>query len=397
MDVVFESPDSTLSRIANLAIDRIFDQWVYLDYSRVFVTNLTKVSGKIEVYNDGFGVNQGSDGELIVSGSVSNVDPNHMFDMILIGKVRLFGVNQATCDGLTFNVQYKIANFEPLSCHSSEYAWATETGTAAVTSYGAYAASDNDIWVVGANGTIQRGNGSGWTTETSNTSSTLLAVHGTSATDVWAVGVGGTVAHWDGSSWTSSTQGAQNLNGVFAVNASLVYAVGDGGTILRWDGNSWTSMSSGTSENLRGIFGAGLVADDILAVGDNGTMRRLLSGSWVTITSVVSDNFNATYASTPSGYMVFGANGTIRQRGNPFNQFFDAGSPTTENLNGAGGNGSTGFAVGANGTIVRILGESFLPQNALTSAELFGVTVTPNGTAYVVGAGGFITKGTIVP
>jgi len=70
---------------------------------------------------------------------------------------------------------------------------------------GVWAASDTDVWSVGATGTIRhyRGDPLFWeVVDGVPTNEALNAVWGTSDTDVWAVGDAGVVLHYDGTTWS---------------------------------------------------------------------------------------------------------------------------------------------------------------------------------------------------
>jgi hypothetical protein len=70
---------------------------------------------------------------------------------------------------------------------------------------GVWAASDRDVWAVGATGTIRHYRGDPLFWEVVGdvpTKSSLNAVWGTSASDLWAVGDAGVVLHYDGKSWS---------------------------------------------------------------------------------------------------------------------------------------------------------------------------------------------------
>ena len=99
----------------------------------------------------------------------------------------------------------------------------------------------------------------------------LYSVWGSGTNNVWAVGASGTILHWDGSAWTSALSGTTNhLIGVWGSGASDVWAVADSGAILHWDGSAWTSVPSGTTNFLRSVWGSG--ASDVWAVGADGTI-----------------------------------------------------------------------------------------------------------------------------
>ena len=90
---------------------------------------------------------------------------------------------------------------------------------------------------------------------------------GSAADDVFAVGARGTILHWDGKEWSSMDSGSETfLTGVWGTGPHDVYATGSGGTVLRWDGRAWTPMRTGTSWQLNAI--AGVPGGPAFVVGD---------------------------------------------------------------------------------------------------------------------------------
>jgi photosystem II stability/assembly factor-like uncharacterized protein len=93
----------------------------------------------------------------------------------------------------------------------------------------------------------------GWVSWPSPTSNDLYDIEMVSPENIWAVGAGGTILHWNGYDWQQvpsptpydlvcvtmqpGTQGRAGLIG------------GDLATILLWDGSSWTAQSTGWGEN----------------------------------------------------------------------------------------------------------------------------------------------------
>ena len=70
-------------------------------------------------------------------------------------------------------------------------------------------------------------------------------VWGSSANDVYSVGADGSILHYDGSSWSSMDSSTGYwLGGVWGSSASDVFAVGGNGTILHYDGSNWSLMMS---------------------------------------------------------------------------------------------------------------------------------------------------------
>ncbi len=67
----------------------------------------------------------------------------------------------------------------------------------------------------------------------SGTVNGLEGVWGTASNDVWAVGAAGTLLHYNGVAWSTVLSGtASNLNSIWGTAANNIFAVGQGGTIL---------------------------------------------------------------------------------------------------------------------------------------------------------------------
>ena len=114
--------------------------------------------------------------------------------------------------------------------------------------YGIWGSAFDDVFVVGANGTVLHYNGSEWTSMNSTVTNNLQNVWGSSSTDVFAVGNEGTVIHYDGSNWTSMTSNTTaRLNAVWGSSSTDVFVVGNEGVIIHYDGSNWTSMESGST------------------------------------------------------------------------------------------------------------------------------------------------------
>jgi hypothetical protein len=121
-----------------------------------------------------------------------------------------------------------------------------------------WAASDSDVWVVGASGLAYHYDGSTWQRVNAATENYLFSVLGTSQDDVWAVGNTSVATHFDGSGWrlidpgadfsTSSALAGNSQGGVWALTTTGVTGAGDSWrqSLTHWDGNVWTAVSSTT-------------------------------------------------------------------------------------------------------------------------------------------------------
>lgn len=136
--------------------------------------------------------------------------------------------------------------------------------------------SDSDIWCVGAINEATEStynavhwDGKGWELKKISVeykgnmiTPNLEGIFSFSTTDIWVSS--GVPAHYDGNSWTqyhlfdmgilSSTDGA--VNKIWGISPNNFFIVGDIGTIVHFDGTVWTKQSSGTTIDLRDVWGS---------------------------------------------------------------------------------------------------------------------------------------------
>jgi hypothetical protein len=160
----------------------------------------------------------------------------------------------------------------------------------AVTYFGVWGASEDEIWAVGGDpnvisdaATIWRYDGAAWSeVEIPAGAADAIAVYkvwGAAADDVWAVGTGGLVLHWDGAAWSQS-ESATTRN-LFTVHGAggAVYAVGGefSGDVVAYDGTAWTDETpSDPMPQLNGVY-VGVAGP--VAVGTQGAVWRR-DGAW---------------------------------------------------------------------------------------------------------------------
>lgn len=135
----------------------------------------------------------------------------------------------------------------------------------------------NDVWASGDNAVavgeagviLQRNPETGWAEVESGTEADLNAISGTALNDLWAVGADGTVVHFDGVAWAPvPTNKTEALWGVFAPATDAVFVVGNNGTALLYNGTAWEELPTGVTNNLYAIHGASEA--DVWAVGNRG-------------------------------------------------------------------------------------------------------------------------------
>jgi hypothetical protein len=224
-------------------------------------------------------------------------------------------------------------------------------------------------------------------------------VHGSSAQDVWIVGAGGTILHWDGMALRPVPSGAQSdLYAVFAVSATLAYAAGASGLLLVWNGTTWVKATTPTMQDLYAIWADATTA---FVVGQTGTILTPRGGTWSLVPALIPngdpsmpptaiiDHFYAV-TNTGSSVLAFGTNGTVCQYGGTdcthlaIPGFFKtlAGATT-----GPGGT----YVVGIDGAAFSIAGASFTLVTGFPSGYLRAVTA-PGSDVFVVGWDGILAR-----
>lgn len=123
-----------------------------------------------------------------------------------------------------------------------------------------------------------------WTGVDSVSRVPLYGITGSGDNDIWAVGAVGTLRHWSGGptfeSITSPT--THRLNGVWASGPNDVWAVGEHGTILHFDGTSWalgTAVLPIDDLELRSVWGSD--PENVWIAGDGVILRLTAHGSRV--------------------------------------------------------------------------------------------------------------------
>jgi len=169
--------------------------------------------------------------------------------------------------------------------------------------------SSSNVYIVGDAGSVLLYDGSVWTSIVSGTNTYFRGIWGSSASDIIAVGhsSGGQGLYYDGNSWQSISIGGGNLNDVWGTITEK-FAVGYG-TIAHFDGSTWTSMSSGTSQDIRNVWGQ--TSTDIFAVGAGGVILHYNGSAWANINSGTSLEIFSLWGSPDNQIYAVGASGTI--------------------------------------------------------------------------------------
>ncbi len=209
-------------------------------------------------------------------------------------------------------------------------------------------AFDDQVVLVGDQGTVLRRIGGVWRHVDAPTPHNLKAIWGHSSDDFWVVDDAGTVHHahngqwtevalpgekWTGVSglgeevWISSASGSlwrvlpggpvqqlyrapgSVLTSVFAAGPRRVFAVGSGGSILRYNGTQVDQLAGGFSPSLRALHV--INPDDIWAVGDLGALWHYQAGGWQAQPSAFLNDYQGVWASGKNDLWIVGSRALI--------------------------------------------------------------------------------------
>jgi cysteine-rich repeat protein len=200
-------------------------------------------------------------------------------------------------------------------------------------------------------------------------SAPLAAVWAADDNDAVAVGAQGTVVRWNGTAWSPQSSGTTaDLRDVWGRAAGDVYAVGDA-VVVHWDGVAWSSLGfPGTG--MRAIAGD---VDRIYVVGDGGAAWSYDTLGWHALVIGTTADLSDVYAA--GGLVVaVGAAGTIVQ--DDGTGWAPGRTATTANLRAVWGGATDGFfAAGERGTLLFYDGQVWRPM-----ALGRGVTGSPDQT-----------------
>jgi len=218
--------------------------------------------------------------------------------------------------------------------------------------YGMWGAAPDNLYAVGAQGTLVHWDGGGWSLQAGFATQDLKSIYGLDAQHVWAVGLGGAAGEFDGIAWKATPVLAGNvtLSGVFATKGASgpdvwatgqsgvyklgatgwqkynpspyltglaihgsdkdhIWTVGMAGAIAMWDGQLWKSQISGTSIALRGVWAAG--PKSVYAVGEKGQILHYDGSVWSGMPSPVKATLQAVYGTSDSDVWAVGVKGVI--------------------------------------------------------------------------------------
>jgi len=140
--------------------------------------------------------------------------------------------------------------------------------------YGVHAASDGDLWFVGARGTVLRLRPDGVREIPVPLPVDLLAVAGESGDRV-SVGGASSLWSWDGAAWVGEPlpAGVRGIRALRRFPGGEILGVGEGGTVFRGLSGRGFEVVQPVQDSLRGLDC--LDREECLAVGDRGVVLRI--------------------------------------------------------------------------------------------------------------------------
>jgi hypothetical protein len=288
----------------------------------------------------------------------------------------------------------------------------------------------NDVWVVGAAGSVLHWDGSSWSSASVGTTQSLYAVWGSGPNDVWAVSSPSAIFHTTGfangaAEWSRATDIADSVLDVGSVgkpvrtiwgtSPSDVWVGGDPfvrrGSSASWGGwrssvvdggAAWTQASSSPITAIWGsgpgdIWVVGPASKGIASGGSSSAHTNGVIGAdgvpmWTAFDTQSTDVLYAVWGSGPSDVWTVGERGTIRHVTAGATRWGIIDSPTNVTLRGIWGSGpSDVWAVGDEGTLLHYDGTTWTAATAAfapgVKPNLFGVWGSGPSDVWAVGSG----------
>ncbi|RPJ61789.1 MAG: hypothetical protein EHM23_05675 [Acidobacteria bacterium] len=267
----------------------------------------------------------------------------------------------------------------------SQGVWEWQSPLPRVSLFGVWGSAPDDVFAVGAKGTILHYDGSSWTDMDPHTGTGFNGVWGTSSTNVLAVGTGGTVLRFDGSQWTPVSVGtSQTLFSIWGTSASDVFIAGAAGTVLHFNGTMWTAMSTGTTSDLWAIWGTS--PNDVFAAGNGGTILHYNGTGWSAMASGTSELLFYLWGSSPNDVYALGTSSFRHYNGTVW---ADVECPTPYPVSIWGSSADSIFLAGDSGDIFHYNGTVW-ESIAYIDLLLMGIWGTSASDVFAVGERGVI-------
>ncbi len=196
--------------------------------------------------------------------------------------------------------------------------------------------------------------------------------------DIW-FGIGNMI-HWDGNNFNavdiSSAWGPYRINKIWGMSSSDFYIVGDSGSIAHYNGNSWTKIESGTTLDVRDIWGAqntNTSAWEIFATAGNPYItpdREIIQISGTTVQAILAQGIvggpNGIWFSPEQYYWAVGE-GTWEKHPTLADAIWHSQTLTSYTIGAVRGNGINDvFMCGAYGEVLHFNGDSWKSYQSQT-------------------------------
>ncbi len=247
-----------------------------------------------------------------------------------------------------------------------------------------------------------------WTAMAVKLEGRLLGVWGHHSTAVFAVSEAGEILRYDGFRWSKMNpyKTYPGLRAVWGRGANDVFIVGEGGIILHYDGNEagrWVRMQSEVDVDLNGVWGAG--TDDVYAVGDDGTILHYDGNEqllWTKMkTSLAGLALRDVWVDSTHEVFVVGDSGMIlRHDGRAASEWEFVDSGTVADLRDIWGDGINGvYVAGLDGRLLYYDGIQWTRIRASESEpQMYTIWGTSNPpTIAVAGENGLVNELQLLP
>ncbi|MEZ4221055.1 MAG: hypothetical protein R3B13_09000 [Polyangiaceae bacterium] len=252
----------------------------------------------------------------------------------------------------------------------------------------------DQIFAVGRDGIIVRGDKGKWSMQQLPNRPYLRTVWGLAPNDVLIGGTPGTpLYHFDGTRWSPRPSGTTESRRVIAgTKRSDIWSLGDYGEVAHFDGERWSvpgRLPSPTSPEPGALCQSS--AGPVTAAGPGGTTHRYEGGRWFGYDSPSSARLLATWGTSPSDVWFAGRFGSlVHFDGTAFKNFDPA---TREYIAGLGGSGPADVhAVGLAGLALHYDGKSWRKLESSTKEPLSSVRAASPNFALAVGRNGTVLR-----
>ena len=258
-----------------------------------------------------------------------------------------------------------------------------------VTYFAVAGATDgSEVYIVGEQGTILRGDAAGLKQESSGTTVALRGVAVAGVGEAFAVGDAGTILHRSAVGWVPEADGlaTEVLTSVW-VDSAQVAAVGETGTFLVRQDDVWKRIANDYLEDLLAVSGG----ESIAAVGALGILLTL-SGDTLQRQAIPQFNKPLAGATTgPAGRWFVGLDGAVFQ-GQPGSLRALDGLPPVF-LRSVTAPGPDVWVVGWDGVIVRFISGTPNRVAPYDDRWMNGVYASSSSDVWIVGCSGLVLHG----